>query len=161
MNTLIPEDEINSILEKFEEDCGLPKWKQIQTPIWLEMNLEDIRRKTPEELSEAILEINRYALSIDRMINKLYAWKKWAISKLNDYAAQNLDKVSPTAGWGGQMLLARTAPEECKKINSFLRGLDMKIERLHKTPEGIRLIGDAIRDIKFSKIRQEKEYAKD
>lgn len=162
MNDLIPVENIDALLDKYEqENGGLPKWQVLKTPIWLDMSIEELRKKSPDELTEATIELNRYIFSLDRLIGRQRAWKRWGESKLNEYTSENLPKIGDNYGWNERMLMARTLPEECKKIQRFLREIDMKLERLYQTPQNVKAICDSIKDMKFAQIRKEKQYEKE
>lgn len=155
---IIPENEINGLLEKFESENGIPSYKQLQSPIWLEIPLDELKKKTPQELTEASIELHRFALSIERLIGKHRAWIKWAKSKLDEYQASNLEKMGTGYGWNERMLIARTKTEECKKLNQFIRTNEMKLERLYQTPQNVRMLSDCIKDLKWVNIHKEKDY---
>jgi hypothetical protein len=150
--------EIEQSLEEFEKQvAGLPEWKETNAPNYLSMPLEQLRKKTPEELSEAAYELNVYALNIQRLLNRLHAWNKWGKSKLDEIATEYIDKVSTSYGWQERLMMIKNHPKECKQLNRFIRGVEMKIQRLYGLPDHIRFITESIRDIRFTNMRREKD----
>jgi hypothetical protein len=153
-------DEIEKALDKFEEEAGLPKLQKVEAPAYLTMNLADLRKKTPEELSEAVFVINQYSLYITRLINKNRAWEKWGRSRIDEISAMFLEQTDPSYGPYARLHVAKNKPDLCKKLNAFIRKVSMEAERLADIPNQLRFMADSIRDMKFSAIRKEKNYGK-
>src|SRR6476661_7122701 len=123
--------EIEEGLELYEEQMGIPKRQVVAPPQCLSMSLEDLRKKTPEDLVEYSLELMRYAGSIDRLIGQNNAWKRWILSKLDEYTSDNIPNISGSYGFNERILMARNGPDICKKLNSFLREIEMRLSRLY------------------------------
>jgi hypothetical protein len=166
MSVEIPKDpelvsEVDKALDAFEKDlAGLPKLISEEAPIYLYMSLEDLRKKTPDELSEICLMLNRYSLNLQRVMNRLRAWERWCVSSLDSMEARYIPDVPDRYGFNERPKIARHNPEPCKKINEFLRKTQMQLLRLDGVPNQIRIIADSIKDLKFAAIRREKEYAR-
>lgn len=163
-NDLPPDPEfvepINQALDKFEEEVAkLPKWTHIEVPKYLYMNVSDLAKKSPDELTEAVFMLNQYSFNVQRTINKLRAWERWCNASLDSLEAKFLEEVPPSYGFNERPKIARHKPEPCKKINEFLRKIRMQLDRLYDLPNQIKIIADSIRDIKFVALRKEKEYA--
>lgn len=150
-------DKLNEELELYEKNLGLEKWQNTTAPIYLNISIEDLRKKPNEELSEAVYLLAQYSLNIQRAINRNKAWQRWGYSKIDQLACENFDKIG-NSGWQERMLIAKNGGESSKKMQAFLLKISMRIDRLHGIVDHIKLIMDSIRDIKFSKMRQEKEF---
>lgn len=148
---------IEEALNKYEEEqVGLPKLEQTAAPAYLSMPLDDLRKKTPEELSEATIEIARYSLFIERSINRQKAWERWAKLKSDEYTAHYLGDVPDRYGFNERVLIARNNPEPCKILNKFIREIEMKLSRLYNVPKHISIIADAINNLKYIALKREK-----
>jgi hypothetical protein len=152
--------EIDATLDKFEQELGgLPKWSNAEAPKYLYMNVTDLGKKSPEELSEAAFALNQYALNLQRLINKLRGWERWCIARLDQLEAYYLLSVPQNYGFNERTKMARHNPEPCKKINEYLRKIRMQLDRLYEMPSQIKVMSESVRDIKFAAIRREKEFA--
>jgi hypothetical protein len=152
-------DEIDQALDEYERQKGLPEFKKLDAPNYIYMNLNDLRKKTPEELSEAVIEIHQYQMYLQRLINRERAWERFCKNKIEEIAATEVQKIDNRFSGYERMQIARNSPEVCRKLNSFLREISMKLDRLDKVPDNLKLIADSIRDLKFEAIRKEKIYA--
>ena len=163
----LPEDpsfvaEIDATLDKFEqESAGLPRWVTMEAPKYLYMNVADLGKKSPEELSEAVFSLNQYAMNVQRLINKLRSWDRWSVAQLDQLEAYYIEHVSTQYGYNERPKMARHNPEPCKKINEFLRKIRMQMDRLYDIPNQVKMMSESIRDIKFANMRREKEYARE
>lgn len=154
--------DIDQTLDKFEQELGgLPKWNNIDAPKYLYMNVSDLGKKAPEELSEAVFALNQYGLNIQRLINRLRAWERWCIARLDELEASYIQDIPPTYGFNERSKMARHNPEACKKINAYLRKIRMQLDRVYDIPSHIKVMSESVRDIKFAAIRREKEYARE
>lgn len=163
----LPEDpsfvkDIDESLDKFEQDlCGLPKWSNMNPPQYLYMNISDLSKKSPDELSEAIFALNQYGMNIQRLINRLRAWERWCLSRLDQLEAHYILEVAPCFGFNERPKLARFNPEPCKKIHEFLRKIRMQIDRTWDLPAQIKIMSDSVKDLKFTALRREQAYARE
>lgn len=149
-------EQIDKVLDQFEtEKASLPEWKVYMRPSILDMHIDEIRKKTPQELAEASFEIRRYVLNIKRLQNRLSAWKQWGNAKLEEIAASNLINISPEYGWNGRMLLARNSGENCKLMNQFIRKISMELESLNHIPENIEMIAKSVESMRFVNYKKE------
>lgn len=151
-------EEIEKALEAFEAQLGLPKPQEMSAPRYLTMSVVELRAKSPEELSEAVFEINQYSLYIQRIINRNRGWERWAKSKLNEVAASYLPKVSGHYGFNERELICKNTPSLCKHLNAFLRKVGMELDRLYDLPNQLKNMADTIRELKFIALRREKNY---
>jgi hypothetical protein len=148
---------LQTIIDKYhEEQTGLPALQPTKAPAVLTLPIHEIRRKTPDELIEFNLELVRYAMYIERVLNREKSWERWAKLKLDEYTGHYLQDLSPNYGFNERMLIAKTQPTPCKMINNFIKELQIKITNLQNIPEHIKAMADCIRDIKFMNIRREK-----
>ncbi len=150
--------EIEAALEEYEKQLGFDASLNIKPPEYLYMPLEQLRKKDPESLTEAELEIARYGLQIQRVINRHKSWVNWGYSKLNELAAYNLPKVQGTYGYSQQELLAKNSGEAAKTLNKFIREAKLRLDRLTDTPKGIEDIANAIRGMKFVALKREGQH---
>ncbi len=150
--------EIDKALDAYEKQQGIPIWERMDAPEYLSMNIDVLRKKTADELAEATYALNQYAFNLQRVINKNKAWQRWAISKLDELEAYYLQDVPDRYGFNERPKIARHQPELCKKINEFLRTIDMRLNRLYDFPSQIKAISDSIRELRFAAIRRDKEY---
>ncbi len=151
--------EIDDALDQFEQDlAGLPKWQKTEIPNYFYMDVTDLAKKTPEELSEAVFRLNQHALNVQRLINKLKAWDRWCVSKLDELEAKYIMDIPTTYGYNERPKLARNTPENCKKINRYLRKTRMEMDRIWGMPEAMRYMAQNINDLKFAALRREKQY---
>jgi hypothetical protein len=147
--------EIDDFLDQYEQSVGLPTLKPVEAPECLSMSLEELRKKSPDELSEYAFLIGQYQLYIQRQINKNKAWFRWYKAKSDEYAAYYLKDAS---GYGQEKILqARNGPEICQKLNAFGRKIEMQLERLAFVPQNLESMANNIRDLKFSALRREKD----
>lgn len=149
-------DAIEKALEEYEAQMGIELIKAMKEPECLNMALEQLRKKDSLQLAEYGLELNRYALYIQRTLNKLKAWEKWGYSKLQEAAADNIEKIPTGYGYNERELIAKNKPEVCQKLNKFLREIRLKIDRLQDTPKHVTAIADSMKDFKFAAMRYEK-----
>lgn len=155
------EAEIEEALSKYENEIGLSPNYKVEEPKCLSLSLEEIRKKTPEQLSEFIYEINKYSIYIQRILNNNKAWERWCKSKLDELTAHYIPEVNGQYGFNERILMARHNPTICKKLNQFMREIGMKIDRLYTIPNDLKVMSDSIKDLKFSMIRREKDYARE
>ena len=150
-------DQINKALDKFEQErCYLPPINNDKYPDCLSISLEELRKKTPEELNEFIFVISRYSLNLQRIINKNKAISRWIKSKLEEAMVTYIEETDPSLGYYNRAIIAKTKPEICQKLNSLGRRIEMETERLFNVPEHLKMMSDAINNIKFTSIRAEK-----
>jgi len=150
-------EEINKSLDEYEKQLKLPQFSsEIEAPKYLTMNLEDLRKKSPEELAEASYLLAQYGFFIARSINRLRVWKRWGEGKLDAATAFNFEKI-PNTGWSERVLIARNGSDYCKRLNDFLFHVGSRLDRLYNIPEFIKQINDSLRDIRFIALRREKE----
>jgi hypothetical protein len=150
--------EIEDILDNYESKLGLPAQQKMNAPAYLTMSLAELRKKSPDELAEAVFEINQYSLFIQREINKNRAWLAWSKSKLNELAAGYLPEVGGHYGFNERELIAKNSPPMCKRLNAFTRKINMELERMYGVPDQIRAMADSINDMKYAAIRREKNF---
>ena len=151
---------IDEALDQFENDlAGLPKWTKQEAPKYLYVNIDELRKKTPDELSEAVVILNQYALNVQRLTNKLRAWERYCYSLLDTYEARHIPDIPPGYGFNERAKMARNNPEVCKRLNEFLRKTKMQLDRLDGVPNQVKIIADSIREMKFVALRREKSYA--
>jgi hypothetical protein len=150
--------EIEKALDEYEKQVGLPALQPMEAPSYLTMPLEELRKKSPEELAEASFEINRYAWYIQRVINKNRSWERWAKSKLAEIAASLLPSIAGNYGYNEREAISKNTHPLCRQLNAFARKVGMELDRLYYVPNDIRVIADSIRDIRFSQMRREKDY---
>ncbi len=151
-------EDINNGLDEYDNQmAGLPKWSKIDAPSYLTMDLDQLRKKSPDELSEALIQLGQYALNVQRLINRNRSWERWGKAKLDQLTAHYLPEVGSNFGFNERILLARNNPEYCKRINAFLVKVQMRLDDLDQLPYHIKLISDSIKDLKFLAIRREKE----
>lgn len=149
--------EVEEALVEFEKQTlGLPQIDKMEAPKVLSMSMEELRRKTPEELTECYIELIQYSLFIQRSINRHKCWERWGLSKLDEVAAYYLPDISPTFGFNERMLMAKNNPALCKELNSFIRNIRMRVDRLYDVPSQINKFADSIKDMKFANMRREK-----
>lgn len=150
-------EEIDNFLDKYEnEHIGLPNRKQSKAPKYLEASIEDLRKKTPEELAEAALELSLYALEVDRKISLERARERWAKIKLDELTAHFLKDIPSRYGWNERTLIARNDPEPCKALNMILKEIEMKLARLYNIPKHIEIISKCIDNLRFIALKREK-----
>lgn len=149
-------DEINSVLDEFEKSSGLPALESMKPPTVLNTNIEDLKKKTAEELIEYGWLINQYSLYIQRLINKNKAMERWAKCKLDELTAYYIPQIEGSFGWNERTLMARTTPEACRKLNKFLRIISMRIDRLYEVPANIKVMADTVKELRFLAFKREK-----
>lgn len=148
---------IDEALDQYEkEHIGLPERQQYNAPEVLYMNIADLRKKTPEYLAESSLELARYTLEVERKINKEKAWERWAKLKSDEYTAKFLEDVPQGYGWNERILIARNKPDVCKRLNGFIREIEMKLSRLYNVPKHIEVISKCIDNLRFIALKREK-----
>ena len=149
--------EIESALNKFEkEKAGLPPLSDSEAPKWMNMSVSEIKKKTPDQLNEAQYELLQYAIYIQRLINRNKSWERWAKSKLDEITSLMIPKVGEGYGFNERMLMAKNSPDPCKKLNAFLRKIQMENDRLWGIPDYIKLMSNTIKDIKISNMHYER-----
>lgn len=154
--------EIEDGLKEYEtQNAGLPINKEQQAPKCLFMPIEELRKMNPDELADASFVISQYAMYIQRMLNQSRSWEKWLKMKIDEVASDYITQVDKSYGSYERMQIAKHSPALCKKLNSVLRTVIARTERLYSIPENIRFISESIKDIKFSQLRKIKEYGTD
>jgi len=150
-------EEGEAIMDRFEQEiAGLSKWGRKDIPEYLDMPIEQLRKKTPDELSEAVFLLNQYALNIQRLINRNKAWERCLRSRLDELEAWHLEKVPDRYGYNERPKMARFKPEQCQKLNKFLRRIQMQSDVLYDIPNQVRSVAESIRELKFIALRREK-----
>lgn len=150
------QDDINKLLtgvqEKLDifESSVLPKIQKSLGQEYLDMDIELLKKKEPDELAEIVVVIRRYSLFIRQELNKLRSARTWCLSKIDDIAGEQLQHISNTFGWNERMLIAKTQHPVCKVIQSKLREFNCKIDRLTDVCDEINLIANSINDLRFS-----------
>lgn len=149
--------ELEETLDKYEtEKAGLPNRKQLQAPKYLYMSIDELRKKTPDELAEAAYELSLYSFELDRLINAEKARERWAKAKLDEFTALYLEDVGSGYGWNERILIAKHKPEACQLLNSFIRDVEMKLSRLYGIPKHIEIISKCIDNLRFIAFKREK-----
>jgi hypothetical protein len=151
--------EIEKALVEFEKQAGLPGLQPMEAPACLSMSLQELRKLSPEQLAEASFEIGQYAWYIQRLINKNKSWERWAKSRLGEIAASLLPQIGGHYGFNEREQISKNTHPLCRELNAFMRKIGMEIDRLYNVPNDIRVIGESIRDLRFSAMRREKDYA--
>lgn len=149
-------NEIEAFLIKAEESIGLDKNQDQQAPACLSYSLDKIKKLSITELGECSYDIAQYSMHITRKINRIKAWIRWCKSKLDEAASIELPNIDQRFGFNERVLIAKNNPKVCKKINKFTRELQMELDMIESIPHAIRFISDAIKDVKFSRISEDK-----
>lgn len=149
-------EEINNFLDSFEQQHGFAPLKNAEKPKCLFASIEDLRKKTPDELLEYTYQINEYSFYIQRIINKNKALQRWAKVKLDEMTAHYLPDVGNNYGFNERVIIARNSPDICKKLNVFLCKIEMELDRLYSCPDNIRVMSDTIKEFKFAALKREK-----
>jgi hypothetical protein len=151
--------QIDELMEKYETSVvGLPLVGKMEAPKYLSMSLEDLKKRTADELSEAYFSLNQYALYVQRLINKSKSWERWIFLKKDEIAAHYIPELPTYLGFNERELIAKNNPQICKKLNSFLRQVRLELDRLYDIPQNIRFMAEAIKDMKFLALRREKSF---
>lgn len=151
-------DEIEKAINQYELDkAGLPELKEFKAPTYLFLAIDDLKRKSPDELSEASYLIAQYSMYIQRLINKNKSWINWGRSRLRELTADHLEQMPLNINSFERTMMAENRPDICRKLNAFLRKINMEHDRLYGIPDNIKIISDAIRDIKFTLLRKKNE----
>jgi len=148
---------VEQALEEFELQIGAMFAETIPEPVCLYMSLEQLRKKSPDELAEYTLELHRYGLYLHRIINKLKAWDRWGTSVLKEAMALEIPKLQGYS-WSERETLLNNSSEACRNINKFLREVRLKVDRLTGVPEHIKMIAESMRDMKFLALNREKQW---
>lgn len=125
------------------------------------MKVSDLRKVGPHILAEFAFEITQYSLYIQRCVNREHSWLTWAKSKLDEYSANELANTDPQYGWNGRLLIAKNKPELCRVINTFISGVQMKIDRLQYIPKELDRMSEIIMRISFLAQKKESSYGKE
>ena len=150
--------EIEDALVKYEtETCGLPLKQKMEAPKYLFMSIEELRKLGIDEVTEATYIIAQYSFYIQRLINQNSSWMKWAKLKIDEVSSHYIFEVDKYLGSYERMHVAKHGPEICKRLNSILRMCSARVERLHATPENIKIIADSLKDFKFTLLRKMKD----
>ncbi|TXT66093.1 MAG: hypothetical protein BAJALOKI3v1_50093 [Promethearchaeota archaeon] len=155
----LSEDYIKNIEEsllKYEKDTLGLSYIKFEAPECLMMKISELRNKTPEILAEYSLELHRYALYIQQTVNKNKSWERWAKSKLNEVAAYYLVEIDSHYGFNERELIAKNNNDHARKLNKFLRNIQMRIDRLYNLSNNISAIADSIKDLRFAATNREK-----
>lgn len=127
-----------------------------KAPACMSMPITELRRKTPEDLIEYALEIQRYSLYIQRLLNRERSWMKWCLSKRDELAASNLAELEIGHGWEERMVRAKNGTDACVAVNAFLRKVTMRSEALAGIPDELSKIASIINDMRFVAMKREK-----
>lgn len=154
---MIPNKElIDKELDRFEEErLKLAPWTVRDRPRILDMPIDQISKKTAQELAEASYEIRQYNLNLQRLSNRLYAWIKWCNLKLDELASYYVTEVPDNYGWNIKWNMARHNPEICQKINESLRKLTMEFETMRDIGKHIESLAGSIDSIRFTNYKRE------
>jgi hypothetical protein len=153
-------EEIDNLLDKYEQEmAGLGKWGRRDVPVYLDMPPEQVRKKTADELVEAVFLLNQYATNIQRLINRKRAWERCIKARLDELEARYIPDIPPQYGYNERPKLARHNPELCQRLNKFLRKVQMEADVLYGIPDHIHKVADSLRDMKFIALKREKAYA--
>jgi len=155
-NTIV---EINDLLDKMEAEHNLPPNTAVQYPECLSMNITELRKKTAEDLSEYGLEINRYCLYLQRVINKKRAIGRWAKAKLDEVQAFYITEIGTGFGYNERPVIARYNFAYCQQLNQVIRQMDLEENRFWDVITNIRAMNGNLTDLKFNAMRKEKEYS--
>ncbi len=151
---------VESVLDAFEsEEASFPSFRKVEYPECLGLSIDELRKRSPEELACYAYEIGQYCLYLQRLMNRNRALEKWAKAKLDELTARYLLDIGQGFGFNERMLMARHNPPACQRLNTFLRKKTMELERLSYIPDQIRIIADSIRDLRFIALKREKEYS--
>lgn len=149
-------DSIEKSLELYETKAAVVKMDFKEPPEVINMSMDVLRKKGPDELNEYVLQLNRYALYLQKLTNTEKSWEIWAVSQLNEVTGILLPEVGREFGWNERTTIAQARHPLCKKLNAFLRDIRMKISRLSYLPNEIHRIADSINDMKIMALRREK-----
>lgn len=149
-------DKANKSLDDWENKLGLDFYRQGKCPDCLKMPIDELKRRTPEELMEFYLDIQNYTLYLQSIINRNKAVQRWGNMKLDELAAGFIPEISGSFGFNERILMARHNPEICKRLNRLLSKINMELDRLYGIPDQIRIIAECIKDIKFLALKREK-----
>jgi hypothetical protein len=152
--------EIDKVIDEYEEKNKInllidsPDNVELK---YLNMSLDDLSKLTLENITNAIYILNRYALYVQRILNKNKAYERWALAKIEESASLHIEELKDmNLGWNERMLIAKNKPPMCQKLNKFLRIIRIKNDRMYDVPQSIYRIADSLRDIKFAKMQKEK-----
>lgn len=145
-------------IEEYTKSSGLDFAKEVKAPECLYFTVEQIKKLDTEQLTEYSYMVNLYSLHVQSVINKNRALERWLKTKIDDFAAEYLPEVDPRHGFNERVLIARTKPEICKRLNDILRTTSAKLDILHDIPNHIKIMADCIKEFKFLAFKKEKEY---
>ncbi len=128
---------------------------------YMSLKVDEIARKSVEEIVVIYSSIKQYSIFLQREINKERAWLRWFESKADEYAAKFVAELQENHGnkygWNERGLIARNQPELMQTINNHMRIIRMKIDRLYGMPDLLQKYADSINDMKFAKIHKERQ----
>lgn len=82
-------EQLDKLLEEYDNSLGLSPVRQLDgVDQFLELNVEDIQRYTPEECVEAAAKLAQYAITIQRVINKESCRVKWCSAIIDRICAR-------------------------------------------------------------------------
>lgn len=154
--------EINDTLDSYEKEMiGVAKWTKSEIPEYLMMNIEQLRKKTPDELAEAGFLIAQYCMSVGRLIGRNYAFLRWTKLKIDEVTAQNIQETDSSLSWKQRELVAGYTSNISRKLNAFALKINMRLESIRPILDNCKAMGDSIRDLRFAALQRNKEYDRD
>lgn len=147
------EDFMKSVEEK---SAGLKHANEVEAPKCLNASLDELRKMSFIQLSECSYQLAQYNMFINRKINQKKAWLKWLRSRLDQAASIEIPNISGNYGFNERVMMAKNNPKICRKISDFTRKTQVELDMIESIPQCIRFISDAMRDIKLSRISEER-----
>lgn len=152
--------EIEDFMKAVEErSAGLKEPQTVEAPECLTAPLEALRRMSFVQLGECSYELAQYNMYINRQINQKRAWIKWLRSRHDQAAAIEIPNISGNYGFNERVMIAKNNPTICRKIANFQRKIQLELDMIESIPQCVRFIADSIKDIKLSRISEEKHGA--
>jgi len=151
---------VTKAIEDFESSLvRLPPLAFGDTPECLTLTIDQLRKKTPEQLLEYSFSVAQYSLYVQRCINREQGWLTWLISKLDEAASNEIDKIGNEFGWNERMLMAKHRPVICQVIQRAIRKTQIRLDQIKYLPKEIGRIADLMRDLYFMALRKDKVHA--
>jgi hypothetical protein len=158
MNTKEQVNEWDRILDEYESNIGIPKYKESsfddkEFEQYFSMNRDVIEKQTPDDCIQISLRLAQYGLHIQRSLNREMARQNWSEELIKQVIA---DDINNYKGYGyieksQQAIKYNEKANSLNKIRTFAK---QRVDRLSYIASSIKNLSDIFMSIYKTKVNQ-------
>lgn len=147
--------QINEILDRYEEELGLPKFipnnpNHDKIKDYLNMSREILESLSPIDCAEIGIMLVNYSIHIQRAYNRENAIKGWAEKSMSYYISPKVKNYR--GSFDHQEMQAIREDDYSQKLLTIITKAEERMDRLNFLSNGIKALADQMKNLQVSKL---------